>query len=326
MAVRSAVAWAGLLALLILLIVPAAFAGAVTSPNSDLTIAGYVQVRGDLTIDTGINKSCCGPTLNFFVKRSYINLASDIDKKTRMGILLGHMSSDFTVLEAYGVYDLGKTTWRAGKYRNLYGYESSLSSARLTTLERSQVIQNLIYVPWSFDSGVFGEFKGKSNPAGDEMLCIAVTNGEPFWSGGESDATKNVLIRAVKETKSATTGVNLFTGKAGAGVTNYVAGEEFTYFGVDTMGKKDDLTYIIEVLGGKQGATVVGGGYITVAQKKADSNLTKYLRFDTYTNGGTNGVVTIGQSRQISPTTKTTVELYDLGGSETLTGQYQTVF
>lgn len=325
MTVRSAVAWAGLCALL--LFVPAAFAGNVTSPNSELTIAGYVQVRADLTIDTGINKGhSAGPTIDFLVKRAYINLASDIDKKTRMGILLGHMSSDFTVLEAYGVYDLGKTTWRAGKYRNLYGYESSLSSARLVTLERSQIIQNLVYVPWSFDSGVFAEFKGKSKAAGDSMLCVAITDGEGFFSDVETDATKNVLIRGVKETKAATTGVNLFTGKAGAGVVGYAPGEGFTYFGVDMTGKKKDLTYIIEILGGKKGSTVVGGGYITLAKKKADSTLTKYARFDTYTNGSTNGVLTLGQSRQLSPTAKTTLEIGDLGGSETLTGQYQTAF
>lgn len=326
MTARFTVSGVLLAALLVLLSMPA-FADPVTA-GSPLVIGGYVQARlvGGEDMATSIQS-----------KRLYIRGFSQTSDKTAVCFLLTGFPS-FGTLEAFGQYNDKADTYRMGLYHTPFGYEAGASSAALVTTERSFVIQNMIYLPWTFDRGFYWDHAMKSGV----NLKVALTEGAPMMGGlpgarqysSSDDSRFNVTARLGKKDAKSDMGVSimLIPGTSTGYAAKSLTGDDSQYVGVDFQAKQKTLAIIAEALVGKQACGCdVNGFYVTVSQALKGKGTTPYVRFDMIDDEDEDGVtsrVTVGASRMLNPLTKVSVEgeLIDCDGSSQAKGtvQYQT--
>lgn len=247
------------LVILAVLALPALAAPAIFAFN------GYVQGRFSETIGA--------PTPDSFeAKRAYVALRATIDPNYSAYLLVSGFNT-VSVLEAYAEYTDAPFSARLGLSRVPFGYEIPLSSSRLITLERSEVIQDLVY-PYTFDRGVFAYYQPKSGFTG----ALALTNGEPVGIPRDDEENKTLIARLGHAIPGGQLGASIYNGREpGAGVT-----ADLELVGVDAQWASGPFTVLSEYVTGSRGTADPNGGYLTVAYRQADSRLQPYLRYDSY--------------------------------------------
>jgi len=171
------------------------------------TVNGYVQAR--ISDTTGDHKP-----LVFDAKRLYITFRVDVDQHISAGALVsGSPVNPFNILEAYGEYRFNQDfKARAGEYRLPFGYELPLSSSRLITLERSQVVTAFLYKNFNFERGAYVYYAPPKLPYN---ISLGVVDGIPvdYATSSSSQSAKNVVARAGYNVPGGQIGISAYAGK-----------------------------------------------------------------------------------------------------------------
>jgi len=209
------------------------------------------------------------------------------------------------ILEAYAEYILNDFQAKAGMVRIPFGYEVPLSSAKLITTERSQIMQTQLY-PFGFDRGVFAYYL----PSKVFNASLAVTDGQPEDNNAVTvTEKKNTMGRFGVLIPGGQLGVSGYTGHNPIDPTC-----KFNFVGVDLEEKYGPFTLLSEGLRGSNGTTKPEGGYATLAFQRKNSASQPYVRYDIYTPDKTNytGVyfhrITGGMNYFLNPTSKLQLE------------------
>ena len=163
---------------------------------------GYVQGRFSETFgEVGVGSAAVEVPDTFEIRRAYIMLKATVDEHIGATVLVNAFNTnrlptgevvgnDLNLLEAYGEYTAKPFSGRLGLSRIPFGYEVPLSSASLITLERSLILQDLVF-PFAFDRGIFGYYQ---QPQG-LGVALAVTNGRTVNAAIDNNDRKNVIGR-----------------------------------------------------------------------------------------------------------------------------------
>lgn len=276
-------------------------------------INGYVQ--GRYTTNFGENTA---PS-SFNINRTYINVRVDVSPHVGAGMLVGGVSAP-VVYEAYADYKFSPDLKaRIGLYRAPFGYETSSSSSRLITLERSQVIQILMYRDFTFDRGLYAYY----TPVDSKFnVSAAITNGTFLKSALDTDKRKNLIVRAGYALPGGQVGVSVLTGLQ-------QQSRKMDRTGVDLQTQLGEFTIQSEaVIGcglianfGTPAENFVNnkakGAYLTVAYQQKESKYQPYLRYDIFNQnvdaGGQNyHRLTAGLNYMIDKASKLTAEYQNI--------------
>ena len=360
---------------------------------TDWMVAGYVQGRftqdsGPLTVYTpgtlpqplqaGMFTT---PDNTFNVRRAYLVVHAKVDEHVGAQIttcldwgtgpyLIGTGGLGVTqhclnapnttvrpmILEAYGEYIYDDYQVRLGESHIPFGYEVPLSSSKLITTERSQVMETQLF-PFAFDRGLFAYYL----PSKYFNVSAAVVNGVPlddantFFDSVNTDK-KNAMGRIGVLIPGGTVGVSYYDGH-----NPYAPSLNFQYLGVDVEDKYGPFTVIAEGLRGNDGggtnvnvydfptagnlpngtATIPDtrpeGAYVTLAFQKPHSAAQPYFRYDIYTPDRESTDCyfhrdTVGVNYFLNPTSKVQLEYQAINDQENprekgvAVLQYQVIF
>ncbi|MHB9025184.1 MAG: porin [Armatimonadota bacterium] len=298
------------------------------------TLAGYVQGRISETLGDGLTGASLDVRRAYFVVR-----ASQYEHISGLINLWAYPNP--RLLEAYGEYawtpDLKA---RLGLTAVPFGYENPLSSARLITLERSQVGSKMIY-PYTFDTGAFFY---ASNLSGLNF-SVSATNGRPVDIGNDvsftkdSNSTKNIVARVGYAIPGGQIGVSYWDGTVptfGVPTPSNPADVDTTRFGADLQAAIGPVIIQAEYVTGETNAIDANGGYLTLAYQAKGSACQPYLRYDMYEPNDANPNdefqrYTGGINYFLNPKTKLTLEYEGIDDDLTaphgkISFQYQVVF
>ncbi|MHB9131113.1 MAG: hypothetical protein ACYDBB_08495 [Armatimonadota bacterium] len=290
-------------------------------------LTGYVQGRfGDIFSAVPPRPGDPLQQESFDATRAYIFLKASVDEHVSAVILANGFMADKTaspntpqtvgvdvnLLEAYAEYTAAPYSARLGLSRIPFGYETQLTTSRLITLERSQIIGTLAY-PYGFDRGGFIYYQ----PAKGLNVSAGVVNGspvnvQPINNQAGNFAHKNVVARVGCNIKGGQAGGSIYYGdKPGA------IGTRLQLLNFDLQTTRGNWTAITEVLGGREGANHPIGGYLTLAYQKPKAASQPYVRVEMFDRdrGSSNDLskrLTLGYNYYLNPTTKLTVEFQDL--------------
>lgn len=309
-------------------------------------VTGYVQGRADDRI--GSQGSPAAST--FEIRRAYMYVRGTVDEHIT-GTLLLAMQPTVRVEHAYGEYASKPHMVRLGLVPLPLGYEIPLSSSRLITLERSQIVTDLIVKNkgtelFFFDRGLFYYYA----PGKGINVSVAVVNGQPVEnaSGNEGMFTKDnnegkpVLGRVGYTLKNGEVGVSYYNGTRNVAAAN----SKLTLYAADLQLNRAPFTVLAEVMKAKDGGIEKNGGYVTVAYRPAKWNLQPYARMDvedanTNTPNTSFARLTAGAAYFLNPTSKVSLEYESINAGANfagaaapngnqphgrLTGQFQVIF
>jgi hypothetical protein len=309
-------------------------------------VTGYVQGRaGDRIGSQG------SPAVSTFeLRRAYMYVRASVDEHVTGALLLA-MQPTTRVEHAYAEYAAKPHMVRLGLVPLPIGYEIPLSSSRLVTLERSQIVSDLIVKSagaeiYFFDRGLFyyyGTGKGIN-------VAVAAVNGRPVENAGANEGTltkdnndgKPIVGRVGYSLKGGEVGASIYTGTRTVGGAN----SKLTLYAADLALNRAPFTLIAEAMKAKDGGVDKNGGYVTVAYRPADWNLQPYARVDVEdanadTPNNSYSRLTLGTAYFLNPTSKVSLEYETIdaganfaGGAAAnggqpngrLTGQFQVIF
>lgn len=327
----------GLLMLASLFLTLAAFA----APTKWM-VTGYVQGRVGDRLDTQGS-----PTVSTFeLRRAYMYVRGSVDEHVT-GVLLLAMQPTTRVEHAYAEYANKPYMVRVGLVPIPFGYEIPLSSSRLITLERSQIVSDLMAKNagtdiYFFDRGAFVYYL----PGKGLNVSAALVNGMPVEN---SSAKEGAYTKDITEGKPiiARIGTTIPGGEAGVsyyGGNRIIPGatplNRLNFYAIDVETNRGPFTLLLEAMAGNDGLAEKRGGYLTVAYRKNGSNCQPYLRYDMEdqnvdTPNNNFSRFTVGNNFYLNPSTKLTLEFEQIDAGtafapvqpdQRLTGQFQVIF
>lgn len=295
-------------------------------------VSGYIQPRFTL-----VNGSSTSGITNstFDVKRYSLFVRAQLDPHISAVVTPSGLPNT-SLLEAYGEYADKTYSARLGLSRIPFGYESPLGSNKLITLERSQVVSQLLVVPglW-YDRGAYVYVK----PVDKLNIAAGVANGASTSTAQDPNNGKNVVARVGYQVLPKTiVGISYYDGTvAQTNNGSYVTGTHIDAqrIGADLEATAGQFQIISEALLGKNGDVDAKGGYVTVAYTQGKTQ--PYVRYDVYdpnTDTANNSFErwTGGVGYYVTPNAKLSLE-YEAINDDTqpnlngrLTTQYQISF
>ncbi|HEY3415712.1 MAG TPA: porin [Armatimonadota bacterium] len=303
------------------------------------TLSGYIQARATETLGDADASS-------LDVRRAYL-VARATDGQHISAVVNLWAYPNPRLLEAYGEYAWTKDLKaRFGLTGVPFGYESPLSSARLITLERSQVNAKLIY-PYTFDTGAFGYI---TNVHGFNFAA-SVTNGRPVDIGNDisftkdTNNTKNLEARIGYAIPGGQIGVSYWNGTLptiSAPTNPYTPPTDLPdlsawRYGADLETAVGPFTILSEYVAAKTAGIEANGYYLTLAYQAKGSTWQPYARFDVFdpdTDIANNEFqrYTVGVNDYLNPKTRITLEYENINDDLTpsvdgrISAQYQVAF
>ncbi|MEI6519594.1 MAG: hypothetical protein WCO98_06095 [bacterium] len=209
---------------------------------------------------------------------------------------------------AYAFLIDGTMEYRAGMSTIPFGYENPSSASRLITLERSKISSVLfnnaaVGGNAALDRGVFVNYTPKTGIG----IQGAIINGTPYSKAADSNANKNVLVRAFKPVAGGELGASLYVGKSETSSLMNRAGLDLTTI-------RGNYTIVSEIMAGKGSVPAAGnasayGGYVSVQRRVQGSDIAPYARLEltdqnARVDGGLYKALTLGTAYFVGPTAK----------------------
>jgi len=267
------------------------------------------------------------------------------------GTLLLAMQPTVRAEHAFAEYASKPYMVRLGLVPLPIGYEIPLTSSRLITLERSQIVTDLVVKNggqdiYFFDRGVFLYYL----PAKGLNVSAALINGQPVENSGGAEGLftsdrndgKPIVARVGYSIPGGEMGVSYYGGNRRVRVAAPASdgSQRLTLYAFDLATNRGPFTIILEAMAATDGGIEKNGGYLTVAYRKAGSASQPYLRIDIEdqnTNAPNTNYqrLTAGYAYYLNPTSKVSLEFesIDAGANfapgqpnSRLTGQYQIIF
>lgn len=294
-------------------------------------VTGYVQ--GRYTDTLGDPGNLTEPANFFDAKRAFILVHAQLDKHVGAQMMIAGyypvagaeagttlQQQGPIIQEAYAEYVSNCFKGAIGLVRIPFGYETPLSSSKLITTERSDVIQTLFY-PYGFDRGVFAYYL----PSKGVNASFGVTNGEPQVDSGTTTTKKNSMGRLGFIIPTGQVGVSYYIGHNPA--INLDA-DMYNFIAADVESTCGPILVISEWVKGTYGFSATtnhintSGGYVTLAYQCATTSPWQfYYRYDNFDpDTGNNLVVdpdansdafhrdTVGINYFLNPTSKLQLE------------------
>lgn len=261
------------------------------------TVNGYVQGR----FSKNLGKDTAHGT--FEARRAYLNLGVDVNEHISAGIMVSGVPT-VSVKEAFGEYRFNPSfRARLGLTRIPFGYELPLSSSRLITLERSQVVSSLLADEFTFERGLFAYYTPVGKPY---SLQAALTNGTNADTPTDPNGRKNAVARLGYVIPGGQVGASVYDG-------SNATDQNMQRYGVDVQVTRGAFTVQSEALKGRTGAVDAAGAYVTLAYREPGTATQPYLRLDTFdpntdTSGNNFRRVTVGLSYFLKDNTRVTAE------------------
>ena len=298
----------------------------------------------------------------FSIERAYLYLDAKVNKHidgvANIELAPNPLTSNAYLLEGYGQYTFLKqvtTTDADGKVneeevpivktrlgfsRLPYGYEATLTSANLITLERSEAQFSLLYGDYSFDRGLFAYYLPTKGYGFN--LGAAIANGTTMFPESQlpipnftpsptyyadPDGNKNIVARAGYSFKmdnapgshanSCDLGASVYSGTSpleGVTTNGQFSGNTMNREGYDLECHKNGFTLLSEGIWAKDDNIDSTGFYATLAYQRPGTKTQPYLRVDTYdsnqsVNNNLYSRATLGCNYYLTPTTKLTLEV-----------------
>ncbi|HOF86695.1 MAG TPA: hypothetical protein PLZ36_01150 [Armatimonadota bacterium] len=306
-------------------------------------VTGYVQGRVTDTLDETPQTAS-----TFQIRRAYMYVRGAVDEHIT-GTLLLAMQPTVRAEHAYAEYAAKPYMVRLGLVPLPLGYEIPLTSSRLVTLERSQIVTDLVVKNggqdiYFFDRGIFLYYL----PAKGLNVSAALINGQPVEnsSGAEGLFTndrndgKPIVARVGYSIPGGEVGVSYYGGNRRVRTAASDGSQRLTLYAFDLATNRGPFTIIAEAMAGTDGGIEKEGGYLTVAYRKEGSASQPYLRFDiedqdTAAPNTNYKRLTAGYAYYLNPAAKVSLEYesIDAGAAfapaqpnSRLTGQYQIIF
>ena len=154
--------------------------GNLSTPTDSIDVKrAYLQVHVKLTPNIGasilVQGNWSAPTYDVNGKNLSPVASSTTTSSTSSNATIQPANPDKAMIqEAYAEYIYDDFQTRAGMSRIPFGYEVPLSSAKLITTERSQIMQTQIYPFWC-DRGAFAYYL----PSTGANVSLGITDGQP---------------------------------------------------------------------------------------------------------------------------------------------------
>ncbi|HEX2950103.1 MAG TPA: porin [Armatimonadota bacterium] len=305
-----------------------------------LLVSGHLQTRF-VSTDYDEVENDHSTNSSFTVPRACIAVSKRLNRQIGVSALL-HAVPNPHLMEAYAMYTTDVAEARFGLSRIPFGYEAPLSSAKLITLERSEVTRRLIE-PFAYDRGAYLTYR----PDGPWSIAAGIVNGSTAQTSTDPDERKNVTAHIQYTRDTLNVGASAYAGTLPTDTdacceqeTDKPAGppENAWRYGADAELIYGRLTAIGEVLIGDTGGITARGGYLTVAYHTPNNRYLPYCRVEQYDpntaiDGDRFRRVTLGCRRYLSsPSARVSIE-YALTDNrlhpkqnDSLTGQYEIIF
>jgi hypothetical protein len=276
--------------------------------------SGYVQ--GRLTDTLGEIANAETPE-TFNMQRATVYMVANVDEHVKAVIFAsGNTGAGGTATRlehAYAQYINKPYQVRLGLSPIPFGIEAPISSCRLITLERSEVVTRLFL---SLDAGaVYALDKGLYTyylPGKGLNASLALVNGVGVGGGNvDGNSSKNTVARLGYYVPGGEIGLSLYDG-------DDLTAQKMDRYGFDLLTRQGDFTLQSEIIRGRDGAgagsTVSSlGGYLIIAHRAKGSVSEPYVRaevFDPNTIAGGDFFksATIGYSHYLNPSSRVTAE------------------